>query len=132
MLELHPKTVRGFIHDGRLKARKAGKKWRILKKDLEAFMGGEMGQAVQRDESIPGWENRIQVSAIVDIFVRDANEALRISNSIIAVINSKDREYGNVRCDYIYYETEKKARFILWGRPRFIANLLTLLSKISE
>jgi excisionase family DNA binding protein len=132
MLGLHPKTVRKFIREGRLAARKAGKKWRILKKDLDAFMGADMGKAA--NAAMPAQANRdkIQVTSIVDVFVNNEGEGRRISNSIFAVLNSKDQAYGNARCDYIFYESEKKARFVLWGGARFMADLLQLLSKVSD
>jgi excisionase family DNA binding protein len=38
-LALHPKTVRRFIRDGRLRATRIGKSWRILASDLDAFAG---------------------------------------------------------------------------------------------
>jgi len=74
---------------------------------------------------------KVSVSAVVDIFVGDAEEAMRISNSIFAVMNHKDPMYGNARCDYVFYENELKARFILWGTPLFISQLLGLIAEIS-
>ena len=36
-LRLHPKTVRRFIREGRLRAVKVGRSYRILRSDMEAF-----------------------------------------------------------------------------------------------
>ena len=38
-LKLHPKTVLRFIKDGRLRAVKVGKSYRILRTDMEAMTG---------------------------------------------------------------------------------------------
>ena len=38
-LKLHPKTVRRFIHEERLKASRVGKSYRIREADLDAFAG---------------------------------------------------------------------------------------------
>ena len=38
-LKLHPKTVLRFIRDGRLRAVKVGKSYRILRSDMEAMTG---------------------------------------------------------------------------------------------
>src|ERR1700742_4906865 len=38
-LKLHPKTVLRFIRDGRLRAVKVGKSYRILRTELEAMTG---------------------------------------------------------------------------------------------
>ena len=39
MLNLHVKTVRRYVRDGRLKAKRIGKEYRITRADLEAFAG---------------------------------------------------------------------------------------------
>ena len=140
LLNLHPKTVRQYIRAGQLKARKVGKQWRILQQDLDAFTGStdtptDNGiNLVPGDpaHSLPGPEPKIQVSAVVDIRVKNREEALRLSNSVVAVLNCKDPAYGRARCDFFYYETEHKARFVLWGGARFIGELLQLLSKITD
>lgn len=38
-LQMHPKTVLRFIRDGRLRASKVGRQYRILRSDLDAFAG---------------------------------------------------------------------------------------------
>lgn len=39
LLDLHVRTVRGYVRDGRLKATRIGKQYRIAREDLEAFTG---------------------------------------------------------------------------------------------
>jgi excisionase family DNA binding protein len=144
MLGLHPKTVRKYIVTGKLRAKKIGKEWRILSADLHDFIGkekfdipvdsaGKNNHVISASETGPDlpMRERIQVTSIVDIFVKNRDEATRLSNSIVAVVNAKDQSYGQVRVDHIFYETELKVRFIIWGDARFTGELLTLLSKIS-
>jgi excisionase family DNA binding protein len=38
-LKLHPKTILRFIREGRLRATRVGKAFRILRADLDAFAG---------------------------------------------------------------------------------------------
>ena len=40
-LRLHPKTVLRFIAEGRLRAVKMGKSYRILRSDLDALIGSK-------------------------------------------------------------------------------------------
>lgn len=40
-LALTPKTVRRFLREGRLKAMKVGRLWRVRESDLLAYMKGE-------------------------------------------------------------------------------------------
>ena len=37
-LDMHPKTVQRYIREGKIKATKVGKAWRVLEKDFRAFM----------------------------------------------------------------------------------------------
>jgi excisionase family DNA binding protein len=40
ILKLHVRTVRNYVRDGRLRATRIGKQYRIALSDLEAFTGG--------------------------------------------------------------------------------------------
>ncbi|MGW4164133.1 helix-turn-helix domain-containing protein, partial [Streptomyces sp. NPDC004788] len=39
LLGLHVKTVRGYVRDGRLRATRVGRQYRITRADLEEFTG---------------------------------------------------------------------------------------------
>ena len=142
MLNLHPKTIRRFIRDGKINACKIGKEWRITGLDLKNFLGSENINAINHDTQKSSlslndnedhqMKQKIQVSAVVDILVNDVEEATRISNTIFAVMNCKDPSYGVARCDHIFYKDEMKARYFLWGTPRFIGNMLDCISAIAE
>ena len=139
ILNLHPKTVRRFIRQGNLNARKVGKQWRVMESDLKLFLGDRRIQTkednnlflVNKEKKEEG-RKKIQVSSVVDIYVNNKEESVRIANSIFAALNCKDPTYGETRCDHIYYEDERKARFILWGSIGFIQDLLACISKITE
>jgi hypothetical protein len=75
---------------------------------------------------------KVQVSSIVDVFVENKNEASRLSTTILAAMNSRDPEHGNARCDFLFYEDELKARFILWGTPTFMSTMLSLIAAITN
>ena len=42
MLNIHPKTVQRYIREGRLRATKIGKSWRVAGHDLSVFMPSMM------------------------------------------------------------------------------------------
>ncbi len=132
ILHLHPRTVRIYINEGRLAAKKIGKEWRVARSSLDALCGTQSkpGEAALRDTAeVP---KRVSVSAVVDFAAEDRNQADRISNSILAALTGKGAEYGEVRFDFIYYEGEGKAKCVFWGDPVFIGNLLVLMGKIIE
>lgn len=140
-LDLHPKTIRRFIREEKLKAKKIGKQWRITDVAIKDFMGQNDTHAVETNpqseasffttDSGGETPRKVQVSAVVDIFVADIEEAVRISNTLFAILNCKDPSYGSARCDHIFYQKDLKARYILWGSPRFIAAILECIEAIT-
>ena len=121
---LHPRTIRRFIRDGRLKARKLGKQWRIRRRDLDALIGEEAAIAARKSD-------RIQVSTVVDMHVDDEQQANRVFNSMLAAITAKGPEYGIVHYESLYLRDEHKAKLMFWGDAAFIGNALILLHKIT-
>ncbi len=156
MLDLHPKTVRGFVADGRLRASRAGRKWRVRRRDVELFLSqgesgtgptgrgdanepaAEPGDGTARMPDVPGSagaaqtrrERSVNVSAVIDIESIDAEEAMRISSTVLAVLNSKDPGYGRTRYDHVYYPQELRAQYIFWGGTEFVGNMLRLLTQL--
>ena len=125
-LDLHPKTVRRFIREGKIKARKIGRTWRIQPADLREYAHGELADIREESGFSPdtGLQERISVSAVIEIHEGSREEASRISNSLIAMLNCKDPSWGKSRYDFIYDPETKKARFILYGSPRFLRDVL--------
>jgi excisionase family DNA binding protein len=125
ILGLHPRTVRRFIREDRLKAKKVGKEWRILRTDLDVLTGREPSIQVQVGGSM-------QVSAVADVFVANQEEANRIFNFMLATVTAKGPEYGVVHYQSLYIKDERKARLMFWGDAAFIGQALITLQKISS
>lgn len=142
-LGLHPKTVRKHITDGRLKAHKVGRQWRVRGSDLEVFLGGQslspsveniqvldVAKAVSQESG--GRNRRIRVTSVVDIAVSGKEEAERIATFVFTSLNSPHDALDNPRCDYIFFGVENRARFVFWGSPGFMAEMLACLDRITE
>jgi excisionase family DNA binding protein len=145
LLGMHHKTIRKFITEGKLRASKVGKQWRISRHDLSVFMeknnakvGNEkINEELNIDYTTTGEvvgkiQQRINVSAVVDINEIEKDEYLRVSNTLIAVANSKDPEIGESTTQVKYYEKDKRLRVILWGSTKFIENMLSTISMLVE
>ncbi len=140
ILKLHAKTVRRYIKEGKLEANKVGGQWRVTQENLNRFLGTEQDIPESIVEIVNNSINKtkdpikekVQVTTIVDVYVQDKEEAIRICNTVFAVMNCKDPADTKSRCDHIYYESESKARFILWGSLEFITNMLGCISEISN
>ena len=131
ILDLHPRTVRIYVREGKLSGKKIGKEWRISRSALNTFLGGEENAT----ENSGGAHDLLQpshvrISAVIDIHAASADQATSISSMILAALKGKGPGYREVRFDFIYYESERKARCLLWGDPSFIGNLLILLGKV--
>ena len=135
MLQMHPKTIQRYIREGRLKAQKVGKSWRVTGHDLSLFVEGGKDQAPA--EPYPGLqsivgdaEREIKVSSVIDFPVHNSGEAVRIVNWISATINSCPPEYGYKTMTSQYIEPDKIVRIMLWGSPAFTAVILDALGNM--
>jgi excisionase family DNA binding protein len=145
MLDLHEKTVQRYIREGKLKASKVGKSWRINGHDLSVFVeqtapiavspsSGERAAMQQRTATAAAFNQtaqptdrnreKIRISAVVDIDVADKDEASRIINMMLAILNCKPADYGQTSMNAQYLEFEQKVRIMLWGQPRFMEDII--------
>lgn len=128
LLAIHPKTIQRYIREGRLRASKIGKSWRVTGHDLSLFVENNP------DESSITEQPAIQVTAssVIDIIVPGKNEAIRIMNTLTAALNAKPPEYGQSSLQSQYLESEKRVRVTLWGGVRFLAVMLETIASLTE
>lgn len=132
MLKIHPKTIQRYIREGKLKASKVGKSWRVSGHDLSIFTEGSndsytappvLGDAAEQKE--------IKVSAVVDIPVADTQESVRIANTLTAISNSKPAEYGAASVQTQYLMSEKVIRVMVWGSLSFTQIILDSIDALT-
>ncbi len=120
MLHMHVKTVQRYIREGKLRAVKLGKSWRVSGHDLSVFTEGANLPAKPEAAS----ERRVTASAVIDIDVTNRDEAIRIVNTLTALMNSKPPEYGQSSMQAQFIEPEHKVRITLWSSVKFMAAIL--------
>ena len=133
ILDLHPKTVQRFIREGKLKARKIGRAWKISIDDFKEYAHAELSGAqspIIDEKPLSAINERLTVSAVIELREAGNSEAERISNTLIAVLNGKDPSWGAARYDYVYQPETGTARFILYGTPLFISSMLKMLEPL--
>ena len=140
LLQLHEKTVQRFIREGKLKASKVGRSYRIAGHDLSVFAGSigeETGSALNKSPSDPNFsmesnelKGRATVSAVIDCYIRNKDEAMRISNTFNAVMNSKLPEDGAGRFDFSYFDGDDKGKLIFYGGPLLVSKLLHIAAQL--
>lgn len=135
ILSLHPRTVQRFIREGKIQGKKLGRAWKVSQDALRDYAHDELAV---RQEDAPKYaaENRglrtIQVSTVIELWEQENEEASRISNSLIAMLNQKDPAWGKVHYDLIYHPEEGRARFVLNGSPQFIGQIMEFFQIIME
>ncbi|MDD7793493.1 helix-turn-helix domain-containing protein [Clostridium sp. 'White wine YQ'] len=145
ILDMHHKTIRKFITEGKLRANKVGKQWRITGHDLSLFMESNnlnvskenehKEQAIEfstNGENIRKSSGRINVSTVVDINEINSDQYMRISNTLIALLNSKDPSMGNSTINVKYYEKENKLKVLLWGEVKFTEDMLSFITMLVD
>ncbi len=129
MLNIHPKTIQRYIREGRLRAAKIGKGWRVTGHDLSVFI-----EDYSREKPTSGNRSRptIVASSVIDITVDGKEDAVRIMNTLTASLNSKPSEYGQSSMQSQYIERENMVRITLWGGIRFMAIMMDTITALAE
>jgi excisionase family DNA binding protein len=128
LLAIHPKTIQRYIREGRLRASKIGKSWRVTGHDLSLFV--EHNPEAASATEPPAMQ--VTASSVIDITVPGKNEAIRIMNTLTAALNAKPPEYGQSSLQSQYLESEKRVRVTLWGGVRFLAVMLETIASLTE
>lgn len=129
MLDIHPKTIQRYIREGRLRAAKIGKAWRISGHDLSVFIESANDEGLGSvDQSV----RSITASSVVDIIAGGKEDAIRIMNTLTAVLNVKPPEYGQSSMQSQYIERENMVRVTLWGDIRFMAMMMDTIILLTD
>ncbi len=126
-LGLHVRTVRNYVREGRLKAVRIGKQYRIARTDLAAFTGGGV-------PPLPGEAPRhraVEVSSIVQIDAIGRELADRVSTVVLASANTP-RDGGPLRVQTVYDEERARLKVVVLGGPGDTAALLRLVEALVE
>ena len=124
MLQMHPKTVQRYIREGKLRALKVGKGWRVSGHDLSVFTEGETAGRGETPTAV--------VSCVADVYAADKAAAIRIVNTLTAGLNSKPAGYGPCSMQTQYIPEEQKLRVTLYGSARVAAALLDAIATLTE
>ncbi len=137
MLSAHPKTIQRYIREGKIRASKIGKSWRISGHDLSIFTENSKNIFTDETPSLKFQQKNVATaSSVIEMFVHDKDNAVNIINALNAALNTKPSEYGKSAMHTQYIETEQKLRITLWGDIAFMEDMFSFLSayinKLSE
>ena len=144
ILGMHHKTIRRFITEGKLRANKVGKQWRISGHDLSLFMEDNNVNLRSKNENhseniefstddiTSNKDKKINISSVIDINEVDSDEYRRISNTLLALMNTKDSKMSNSTINIKWYQKERNLKVMLWGDIEFTKEMLEFITTITE
>jgi len=121
-LGLHVRTVRAYVRDGRLKAIRIGKQYRVSPGDLEALTGREIPRRTRHSE----------VSSIVTIDALPRALADRVTTSLTASAKSRGDGDQRLRVDTLYDEERASLKVIVTGGVATTASLLKFIDVLLQ
>lgn len=123
-LNLHAKTIRRYIREGRLKAKRIGKEYRVARMDLDEFAGASDPDPVVRTR-------QVTVSSIVDVDAISPDDSNRITTMLMAGLNARKGEPDFPRVDTIYYEDRGRLRVTITASTVLTCDLLQLIDTLA-
>src|SRR5713226_7845553 len=124
-LGLHVRTVRNYVRDGRLKAVRIGKQYRIAREDLEALTGHPAAASGSPSGPPPC---HVEVSSIVQIEAISFDTAGRVANALTAAAKGRPEADEPLRIDTIYDQERARLKVILIGSIATTASLLRFMT----
>ncbi|HEY7237470.1 MAG TPA: helix-turn-helix domain-containing protein [Gemmatimonadaceae bacterium] len=126
-LNLHVKTIRRFIREGKLPAKRIGKQYRITRAALDEFAGTSHAD----DRAVP-LTRRIIVSSILDVDAISPEESDRITRMVMAGLNARRGAGESSRVDSLYGASACRLRIMITGDPALSCDLIRTINALAE
>ena len=129
-LGLHVKTVRNYVREGRLKAIRIGKQYRIGAADLATMMGRPVSTldppAVRRTR-------HAEVYSVVEVDAVSPEQSERFTNMLLGAASSRDHsEEVPMQVKAVYDAARAQLKLLLIGSIETTATLLKLINALVE
>lgn len=122
-LKLHPKTVLRFIREGRVRAMKVGRSYRIRRSDLEAMTG-----------VFPTRTSRagLRATSIIDLADVDPRLAARLTTYVTSVRMGTGAQPEPMNVTVAHDPARRSLKIVLVGSPADTADMLRLVQALAE
>lgn len=122
-LKLHVKTVRNYVREGRLKAVRIGKQYRIARSDLEAFTGFPLPLT---DSERAKRHRDVRASCVVEIDAISPEAASQLETALKAFAHRSEGE-ESVRVEAVYDQDIGHLKLMFFGGAAGTASALMLV-----
>jgi excisionase family DNA binding protein len=144
LLNVHEKTIRRYINNGRLEARKIGGQWRINQEAYNKLINlgtccsksnsdnqiGEDDFCVFMDSDFFNSNEKVQICTIVDMYSEDMQQTRDVLEKLKSKAYDALARGARVKIEYHYEEVEKKARYVIWATPEEIEDFTAVIRQI--
>nr|MBO2483058.1 hypothetical protein [Bacillaceae bacterium] len=139
LIQMHPRTIRRYIKEGKIKASKLGKEWRIRREHIDHLLRKNTGKILDNSNAeilqfIQGDADEVNdypTCAVLDLKMSVA-DAVNVSGLFIKMMNERKPEDGKAKFQYVYDQEKQRSRYILWGSPAFVGKMLTEAGRMLE
>lgn len=122
-LGLSVRTIRRYIREGRIRATKIGKQYRVTTDDFRDFAGAARGRSSERRT------RRAVVSATTDITAVSPEQSHRITTMLTSAFGTASGRSGtHLQC--LYAEGAGSLRIVVSGELEFTSAVLALINSL--
>lgn len=138
ILNVHAITVRRYIKEGKIVASKIGGKWNITSSSIEELLDKSINIKKSNDkikdftENFSTKDKKISVCSIINVKSESPEELGPICNELMTAINANDPLRKWVNFEYMFLQEEHIGRFTIYGNPKFVGKLLSIVGKYEE
>ena len=125
LLGLHVRTVRGYVRGGQLRSVRIGRRYRITREDLEAFVGSPL-----TDPPESRGHRHVDVSSVVEIDAVGPDTAHRVSSLLTAVRTHPGNQ--PLRVETAYDRERARMKIIILGGLSDTKHLLEYMQAVLE
>jgi excisionase family DNA binding protein len=126
-LKLHVKTVRNYVREGRLKAVRIGKQYRIARSDLETFTGFPLPLT---DSERAKRQRDVRASCVVEIDAISPESSSQLESALQAFAHRSEGSEEAVRVEAIYDQDIGHLKLMLFGGAGGTASALMLVGAL--
>jgi excisionase family DNA binding protein len=123
-LKLHPKTVLRFIRDGRLRATRLGKSYRILRSDLESLAGAS---SPARSDA-----PAVRVTTVIDMDGLSPERAQRLATMLTSVRMGNEARPDPMNLSIAHDPARDSVKVVMVGSASDTAAMLRLIQGLTE
>lgn len=127
LLRLHVRTVRNYVRDGRLRAVRIGKQYRIAREDVDRLTGGRATPSMPEQAAN---DRRIEVTALLQLEGIDAETATRVSALVGGAAAARTDGADRLHTQTVYDPQRQSVRVVAIGSPETTASLIGLVGTL--